>query len=459
MTTYGITPAGWVPKTLSQILAEIQADLQATFGAGINLAASSVFGQLANRLAQREADIWSLGQSIWAAFDPLSASDASLDNLCALAGVIRLPASYTTVVAVLVGTNGTVVPISTVFSAGGLGKVDTDAQCTIATVGAWVAGESIKQYDLRLNDSGKIYVATVGGTTAGSGGPVGTATAITDNSVTWRYVATATSAVVQACTALVTGAQSVLAGTLTTIETPVGGLSSVVNPLDATIGRNLESDAALRLRREQLLRQPSNAALEAIRARLLLVTNVTSAAVLQNDTDTDNTGTGGQPPHAVECLVLGGLDADVRAAVFASKAAGTRAYGSTTGTVVDSQGISQEIDFSRPTTLAIYVTVNGTKDASTYPSAGDALIKQALVNYSLGLLNDSAGHQIFAGYKPGDTVNAWNLVQAVQTVSGVKKIASIFIGVAPSPGSSADINTTIRQLAQFDTSRIVINIT
>jgi hypothetical protein len=157
--------------------------------------------------------------------------------------------------------------------------------------------------------------------------------------------------------------------------------------------------------------------------------------------------------------VLGGTDAAVRTAILGSKAAGTRAYGSNTGTIVDSQGNSQQIDFTRPTTLSIWIIVNGTKTAAEYPSDGDAQIKQALVNYSLGLLLDSAGKQIFRGYLPGDVVNAWNLVEAVQAVSGVKTITSILIGTSNPPTLSNDIATTIRQLAALDTSRITVTLT
>lgn len=45
----------------------------------------------------------------------------------------------------------------------------------------FAAGQTCK------NDSGKIYVATVGGTSAASGGPTGYGTAIVDGGITWRY--------------------------------------------------------------------------------------------------------------------------------------------------------------------------------------------------------------------------------------------------------------------------------
>jgi uncharacterized phage protein gp47/JayE len=368
---------------------------------------------------------------------------------------------------VLVGTNASLVASGSVFSVVGTSpsvKFQTSAAATIATLAAWVAATSYAVGDLKTNDTGKIYcvVAIAGGAatglSAGSGGPTGTGTAIADNQLTWRYIATATAAVVVSGIAQDFGVKAAAAGTLTVIETPVAGLTSVVNPLDATLGRDIESDAALRVRREAALRAQGNAALDAIRADVLNVFGVTNCNVLQNDTDVNPDGNG-LPPHSIECIVLGGTDAAVRTAILGSKAAGTRAYGSNTGTIVDSQGNTQQIDFTRPTTLNIWIIVNGTKTAAEYPSDGDAQIKQALVNYSLGLLLDSAGKQIFRGYLPGDVVNAWNLVEAVQSVSGVKTITSILIGTSNPPTVSTDIATTIRQLAVLDTSRITITLT
>lgn len=39
-----------------------------------------------------------------------------------------------------------------------------------------------------INDTGKIYLCTGSGTSAGSGGPTGTGSSITDGSVTWTYI-------------------------------------------------------------------------------------------------------------------------------------------------------------------------------------------------------------------------------------------------------------------------------
>jgi hypothetical protein len=55
---------------------------------------------------------------------------------------------------------------------------------------AWVAATAYILNELAENDTGKVYVCTVAGTSAGAGGPTGTGTAITDNTVTWSYVGT-----------------------------------------------------------------------------------------------------------------------------------------------------------------------------------------------------------------------------------------------------------------------------
>jgi hypothetical protein len=54
----------------------------------------------------------------------------------------------------------------------------------------WAASQSFRAGDLVTNGSApiKLYLCTVGGTSAGSGGPTTTGSAITDNTVTWRYI-------------------------------------------------------------------------------------------------------------------------------------------------------------------------------------------------------------------------------------------------------------------------------
>jgi hypothetical protein len=51
----------------------------------------------------------------------------------------------------------------------------------------WVGSATYAVGDRVLNDTGRVYVATVGGVAAASGGPTGEGTGIVDGAVTWDY--------------------------------------------------------------------------------------------------------------------------------------------------------------------------------------------------------------------------------------------------------------------------------
>lgn len=106
-------------------------------------------------------------------------------------------ASYTPTAAAAAGGSKTMVsspPITATAAAGGfVGHYElTTSGGTVHERGnvsqnwaastAYVAGQ-------RVNNGGKVYVCATGGTSAGSGGPSGTATGITDGTATWDYVA------------------------------------------------------------------------------------------------------------------------------------------------------------------------------------------------------------------------------------------------------------------------------
>lgn len=73
--------------------------------------------------------------------------------------------------------------------------VDTSDKVTCVNAPAWQASTAYAVGDFVTNDTDKVYiVASVTGTntSAGSGGPTGTGSGITDNDVTWDYVNTVT---------------------------------------------------------------------------------------------------------------------------------------------------------------------------------------------------------------------------------------------------------------------------
>jgi uncharacterized phage protein gp47/JayE len=59
---------------------------------------------------------------------------------------------------------------------------------TIGTPAAWIFSHGYTAGDVVTNDGGRCYICITTGTSAGSGGPTGTGTDITDNTAHWRFL-------------------------------------------------------------------------------------------------------------------------------------------------------------------------------------------------------------------------------------------------------------------------------
>lgn len=440
---YGITAAGFSRKTLTEARTEIEGEFRARFGASINLNTSSVFGQLAGIFAEREAALWELMEDVYNAAFPDSAAGASLDNVLAMTGTIRKAATKSTATVVAAGTPTTVLPAGRVYQVeGGGATFESLEEVTIAAVPAW-APNTVYAAGARVTNDGQVYQEVGdGGTSAGAGGPTGTGQAIADNSATWRWIGTGTGAVDSKVEAQEAGANPAPAMTLSIIVTAVAGLNTVRNLLDAVVGSELETDPAARLRREIELRKPGNAAVDAIRAKLLDVSGVTEATVFENTTM--EVDANGLPPKSVEALVSGGADADIRAALLGSVAAGIETFGTTSGVVQDAQGTNHTIEFSRPTVVDVWVRVD-VKVTDEYPSDGDDQIRAAIVNYWNGIR------------RAGKNVVPSQLSAQAQSIDGVDEVTLVYLGLADPPVSSATLAIAVRELAALDTSRIAVN--
>ncbi len=439
---YGVLSTGFAVKPRPTCLEEVIALARSIFGEGINTDASGPWGQFLGILADRESEVWDLAQAVYASRDPNQATGSSLETICALTSTTKKAATKSQIAEeLLFGTAATVVPAVTVLSVSGTGvKFVTKAAATITAATAWAISTAYTVGQRRTN-SGNIYEVTVAGTSAASGGPTGTGTAIVDGTVTWRYRGIGTAFASVAVEGQDTGPKAAPGGTLTVIETPVSGLSSAVNPLDATLGTDIETDAALRLRRVSELAIAGDATTDAIRAEVLKVTGVTACTVFRNATMV--TDGNGLPAKSVEVLVSGGADADIRSAIWNSAAGGIETYGSVSGTVTDASGNAQTVKFSRPTEVLVYLVVNLEKTAATWPSDGVAQVQAQLVAWGAATL--AAGVDLVS----------WAMKRAI-TVSGVMNISSLYLGTAPSPTSEAKLGVTSRQIAKLDTSRISV---
>lgn len=441
---FGLTLTGFVPKTLDDIKAELEAAFKASFGESIDLTPQSNFSQIIGVMSERYADLWAQAQGVYAALSPSDATGVSLDNVAAITGTVREPSRPSTVTIIATGTPATVLSTGRVVSVAGTGvRFVTTANGTIVAVSAWASTTAYSLGDfVRNGGTQRVYVCTTAGTSAGSGGPTTTASAITDGTVVWRYVGEGTGKVEIAAESEDDGPKVGNAFTITTIETPVAGWSSVNNLLDATLGADTETDAALRLRRAEELRTAGRAAVEAIRSAILEVDSVTACTVFENVTDA--TDGDGLPPHSVEALVQGGVAADIREALWTNTAAGIRTYGTTSGTHTDSQGIAHTVQFSRPTEVDIYVIVNVTAEQQNWPSDGAAQVKQAIVDWG-------------DAQRTGKDVVAAAIIAQTFRVAGVLD-AEALIDTAPAPTLSTTLPIALRELAVYDTGRITVNV-
>jgi uncharacterized phage protein gp47/JayE len=444
MPDYGLLSTGFSAKPLLTIKSELEAELKAAFGASIKVTPQSVFGKLIGILADRESELWDLAQAVYNATDPDKATGAALEALCALTGTIREGATPSTATLACVGTAGTVLPVGRVVSVSGSGgaRFESTEAATLTAVSAWTAATAYA-VGAKVRNNSNVYQCTVAGTSAGSGGPTTTANSITDNTVTWTYLGTGTGCADVGFEAEETGPTVATARTLTSIETPVSGWASAINVEDADLGQDIETDAALRVRREDEISAGGNATVNAIRNAVLDVDDVEACVVFVNDTDT--TDGDGVPPHAVEILVQGGEDADILQAVFDSVAAGIATHGTESGSVEDDSGNSHTVEFSRPSEQDVYIIANVTKDPDDFPSDGEDQIKAALVEYGDSL---EIGHNVVSS----------RLKAAIFDVDGVTDVTSCYIGLAPAPAVETTISITSRQRAAFDTSRITVNL-
>ncbi len=442
----GLSTTGLTIKTLLEILEEIGDDQKAdaALGSEWDTSTTSPQGVLNGIVAERIAEAWQVLSAVYNQAYPDGAEGVQLDRIAEYTGAVRLAAESSTVDVVCYGTNNTDLAAGRVLSVGGEQRFASTVDATIVTVDDWTISTVYAEFDLVLNDTGKLYVCTAEGTSAGSGGPTGTSVGIADGSVTWAYVVTASAAVVVPFESEDTGEIVANAGTLTQIETSVGGWDGATNPLDAESGRDEETDTDFRGRRAALLRIQGSGTLDAIRSDLLDVEDVTSCIVFENATD--STDGDGLPPHSIEVLVQNGEDQDIFDAILATKPAGIATYGTETGTVTDASGIDHTVYFTRATDVDIYITVDVTVLSLDWPEDGEEQIKDALVAYgdALEIGDDVVRSQLFA---PADSV------------SGVYDVTAVKLGVTASPVGTSNLTIDSRERAVFDTSRIVVNVT
>lgn len=371
------TTRGFVAPTEPEILAGVQADMNAAFGGNLNPALETPQGQLASSFTAVIGDKNDQFLALANGVDPAFADGRMQDAIARIYFLTRNPAVPTTVNATCSGLAGTIIPA---------GSLATDT-------------------------GGNRYVSTSAGTIGGGG----------------------TVVIPFAC--VTAGPIACPAGTLTSIYRAVSGWDSITNATDGTPGRDVESRADFEARRVASVAGNSVNQLISIRAAVLDVANVTDAYVTDNSTASP-AAIGGVtiPAYGLYVAVVGGADADIAQAIWSKKPPGIPYYatGVTTVTVYDtSEGYtppypSYSVKFKRPTAVPVFIEVSIT-DSAQVPANAQDQIRNAVLN----AFNGGDGG---ARARIGATLYASRYYAAIASLgTWASDVISIFIGAASNP--------------------------
>lgn len=413
----GVTPTGFVTKTLEQIRDEIYADATSEefFGAEFPTSPDSPFGNYTSVIAAAiKESAWDLAQMVYDQLNIAKAEGINLDKIGAYIGLDRLKASGSEGLLEFKGVVGEDIPQGTTVKSNNSDvvvetlsdEIYDNATCYKAFIEIQsIANEAT--YTVSVNGDSYSIISDVDATgleiltslesvltgntlfnveieddttlvlTSVSRG--NSLAVIVSNNMQISFVSLVTQA-----ENLEDGAVTILANTLTIFENiPVGSVS-VNNPLDFSLGRLDETDEEYRIRLGERKANTGTATSDALISSVSNINGVTSVTLLENDT-VDYFPTG-QLPKSVQLFVLGGDEDEIAQTIWDTKASTIRTFGSVTRLVQDVQGNTQTVFFSRPEQKYAYVNVVYTVySEETFPSNGEDLIVEAVLSYGNSL--------------------------------------------------------------------------
>ena len=373
-----VTGAGIEPTTLEQYVGALGAAFRSALGDDLDLAAESPQGQLIGALA---ITLVELDEAIVAVGNGMSrqrAIGSQLDDLGSLLGVARILEARSTVTVTLAGQAGTTIPAGTRARTTGGDMFETIAQAVLPSGGSVTA-------TMRAVEPGPVPAP---------------------------------------------------AATLTGVVDLVPGWETVTNAAAASLGRLAETDDAYRRRYALVTARNACGSIEAVHAALLEVEGVRAVHVAENDTAASVTRQGATiSAHGIYVVVEGGANEAIAAAIARAKSAGATTSGAVSVTHTYRSGTTGTIRFSRPTELALEVSMDITPHAG-FPSDGVTRIIRGLVAWvdRLGI---------------GEAVDTRRMLTPVQDVPG--HTVTSFTPVRADNGSLTNVDLTARfTLAEGD---------
>ena len=319
---YDLT-AGFVPETFDEIVGFYRAAARSSLGAVVDLGPESPLGQFIGLLSIRDQE---LQERLLAVANGLSRQRAvgyQLDDLYSLLGIGRLEATRSTVTATISG-----------------------APLTPLTPGQRAATGAGAQFRFTAD------------TVIGSGGTVD------------AQMESVNLGVIEAAP-----------GTLTRIIDPIAGWDEITNANAATPGRTRESTPEFRIRGGR--ETDRNAAGTRLSISAALYRAGASGVVVRVNSTGANTTIRGSTilAHGVLAIAAGGDSTDIANAIVRSVPAGI-ATGMGSVTIVTEFG---DVQFSRPTDVAISVGIEVAVSNTLFPGDGAANIRASVIAYVHGI--------------------------------------------------------------------------
>lgn len=480
---FGLTTEGFVPKRLEDIKADLEAAFIEKFGV-VNTSPESVIGQWIGIFSRLYTELWEQLELVYSAQYPNTAAGVPLDNIVQLNGIVRNPATASTVVLQLMTkefTTPPVVPEGTTFQLAGTDVlIDLDEAASITNT-------NLQRLVLEVTDvAAGTYQFTIDGTTIDIVA-VGTETeaeiaaalksdfdgsalatylnaSISGAVLTIEYTDTSLTSNIFSLTdidspggelvrkeywspgagkAQEVGDTAIPAESVTQTVDSVSNLEAVTNLTAGTTGRAIESDADLRARRINSVQTSQSATLSAIRQAIEATDDTTLAKVFENDTDAVDDEE--RPPHSLELVVDGPQTSEweqmIGDTLFDVKPAGIQTFGNQDVDVIDSNGDTQTVHFNYPTSVDIHMIVNiteSTDTGETLPIDWEDQVKANLVAY-------------FSGLDLGQDVVFQKLFAPIYSVPGIAAV-DLYIreGQAPTETPTYQVNIEIgaREIAK-----------
>lgn len=354
MSLFTVTEQGVITVDTEDIRSEFEQAYKEALGADLNLDVSTPVGQLV--VNDTTALTTSMAECVAMANETsvYSATGQALDVAAARAGYYRKQATPTTVVATLMGNNGTTIRAGAIASDGENNYVLLD------TVTIPVSGTTYGEFQ---------------------------------------------------CTT--SGAIKCPAGTLSTIVTTTSGWDTITNTNDGIIGTESESDNAFRDRiTANYLNKRARSILGAIVDNIAALPDVISVVGHENPTGDETTYDGITfPAHSICVSVVGGDSEEIAIVLGQQKTLGAATVGNTDVAYMDTSVDYQYVyKIYRPTELPIYVKVEYSANAYTGASTESdvqGLILDYIANNPLKISQTVTGNLI------SNALNGYNKIDVL----------------------------------------------